>query len=524
MNIYLWAAYSGNLDLNPKKLIQKRYLPLQQNLWQDQQPQLVPNFHRGSSSSVIPYLKLFPYYLHIPIVYDLVTLGETEVILLSNVPLDEEGKPYPTLTEVWKQASSLQQIYWLWQIWQLWQPLQAENRVNSLLIPENLRVDGWRIRLLQLNPGNSSLSQLGESWLPFLRHSASSLFKPLAAMITQIQESIIDESEIEEKLQRLLLKEKREFPFRSLVVASDWTGNSTLDSQASYYPRNKEGKDSYSTDFDSLASCLMIICEDVLGNLASKSTSKSASYSIIQGIKLQIQNLWHHLVSEGEILTPEAIGNQLKTIIRVANNLIYNPNSQAKQEQNPHSLVMAWQLCQNLDGNNSHEVYLAHVGNSRAYWLTSNDCIQLTMDDNLGNQSVIKGKALYGVALNHKKAKVLSQALVIQPGELLEPHVQRFVVTEAGVLLLCSHSLAELHLVEMCWQDIIPDVLTGQVSLEEGVNYLLQLAQHADKTGHFSVVATAYFLSPQDSVVINWEQKSNNDVPDYSQLIFKSLQ
>jgi protein phosphatase len=51
---------------------------------------------------------------------------------------------------MWTQASAVRQVYWLWQILELWTPLEELGVASSLLVPDNLRVEGWRLRLREL--------------------------------------------------------------------------------------------------------------------------------------------------------------------------------------------------------------------------------------------------------------------------------------------------------------------------------------------------------------------------------------
>ena len=71
-------------------------------------------------------------------------------MLLDNTPIDETGKLFPSIDQSWTTVSPTRQVYWLWQLWQLWRPLKEQGVATSLLVPENLRVEGWRVRLRSL--------------------------------------------------------------------------------------------------------------------------------------------------------------------------------------------------------------------------------------------------------------------------------------------------------------------------------------------------------------------------------------
>ena len=76
---------------------------------------------------IIPYLKLFPLRLHIPLVYSFLASPDPEMDLdvwlleYGELPLDDQGKPqypqlFPKLADVWGEASPLRQLIWLKQI------------------------------------------------------------------------------------------------------------------------------------------------------------------------------------------------------------------------------------------------------------------------------------------------------------------------------------------------------------------------------------------------------------------------
>ncbi|MDD1417292.1 serine/threonine-protein phosphatase, partial [Dolichospermum sp. ST_con] len=63
----------------------------------------------------------------------------------------------------------VRQVYWLWQILQLWTPLSELGVAQSLLLADNLCVQGWCIRLLELyqNTEQPTLQDLDVSTDPW---------------------------------------------------------------------------------------------------------------------------------------------------------------------------------------------------------------------------------------------------------------------------------------------------------------------------------------------------------------------
>jgi protein phosphatase len=130
-----------------------RYEVIAPHIWQDLQPATPPAPPDAWPSMVRSYLQAHRQRLHVPGVYDVLPqTGKKEPwVLLENAPINaRSGVLFPSLAEQWPQVSAVRQLSWLWQIWQLWQVLEPLKVANSLLDVENIRVEGWRVRLLQL--------------------------------------------------------------------------------------------------------------------------------------------------------------------------------------------------------------------------------------------------------------------------------------------------------------------------------------------------------------------------------------
>ncbi len=153
---------------------------------------------------------------------------------------------------------------------------------------------------------------------------------------------------------------------------------------------------------------------------------------------------------------------QLEASVRVVNNLIANHNDTQGREDRRRmgtTLVMGLQVPQRLRSasgsllENSHELYLVNVGDSRAYWITPRYCHKLTVDDDVAVREVRMGRGLYREALQRPDAGALTQALGTRDSEFLHPTVQRFILEEDGLLLLCSDGVSDNELVEQNWAE-----------------------------------------------------------------------
>jgi protein phosphatase len=158
--------------------------------------------------------------------------------------------------------------------------------------------------------------------------------------------------------------------------------------------------------------------------------------------------------------------------------------------------VMAVQVPQGVESTtgylseNANELYLANVGDSRAYWITPDYCQQLTVDDDVTAREVRNQRSLYRKALLRPDATALTQALGTKDGEFLRPVIQRFIIEEDGILLLASDGLSDNNWVEQSWQDYAVPVLRGELSLEEAVYSWIKLANQKNGHDNTSVVLT----------------------------------
>lgn len=504
-NIYLWAVGSISERFCASELIAERYRVIAPQIWQDTDPEKSPFLPEQLPVIVITYLKLYPYRFHVPEVYGVCPLENSEVILLENIPVDDRGNLYPSLHEAWLEAPPIWQVYWLWQIWDLWNPLAELGVAASLLVPDNLRVEGWRLRLRELSTRSQdgvTLEDLGASWIALAKSAHFLIADALSEIVELLIAGEISFKNVTANLNQLLLELAARQPLRVKVASGTATGRKPQHNEDSYYPTESDltGDRLFAKNF--LASHLTIVCDGLGGHEGGEVASRIA----VESIRLQLGSLLAEFATETEIILPDLVAQELATIIRVANNLIYSRNQEQGKKSRQRmatTLVMALQLPQQVFEENSHEIYLAHVGDSRAYWITQDRCRLLTVDDDVASREVRLGRCLYRDAMKRPDAIALSQALGARDGESLRPTIQRLVLSEDGVLLLCSDGLSDNDLVEKYWQDFIPDVINGKNSLENAVQALLELAEEKNGRDNISIVATAYGVSQRDSVVFN---------------------
>ncbi|MDZ8078053.1 MAG: protein phosphatase 2C domain-containing protein [Nostoc sp. DcaGUA01] len=498
---YLRAASSLSAKVPPGTKVANRYEVIRHQVWLDTLPGLLPDVPEELPKAVIPYLRLYQERLHLPQVYGFArdVEGDTgDILLLENVPIDETGHIYPTIAEAWEQATAVRQVYWLWQILQLWTPLSEWGLTGSLLVQDNLRVQGWSVRLLELVEtfDETSLQDLGQCWQAWVASAKTSVAKQLQNIVQQMCETQVELDAIATQLNNLLLACAAELPLSLKVAGSTDPGLVMPQNEDTCYPNGFSDLD------DRLVPYLSIVCDGIGGHEGGEVASRLA----VESVKLQLRVLLAEVAAQNQLVSSELLQEQLEASLRVANNVISARNNEQKRqgrERMAATIVMAVQVPQQIEtisgwqSNNSHELYLANVGDSRAYWITPNYCQLLTIDDDVAAREVRFAKSLYRKALLRPDATALTQALGTRDSESLRLRIQRFIVEEDGILLLCSDGLSDRNLVEQSWQDYAKPVFAGEVTVEDAVRNWINLANEKNGRDNISVVLTYCRVSPE---------------------------
>lgn len=508
-NPYLWAIGKDLAELPSTELLKGRYKLVSPQLWLDTLIDIPPE-QPSKLELVKPYLLLHPYQLHLPQLYGVCQLEDfPDILLLENIPCDRHGKLYHSLESAWSKANPVRQLYWLWQILELWTPMAEVGVTASWLDPENIRVEGWRIRLVQLHVGNPvGLGDLAEVWQSLAAAAAPVIQEPLAKIIQQMPEGKLET--IANQLNQLLLQQAALQPLRLRVVGATDAGPQQVQNEDTCYPLLSDLPNNNQT-YDPLIPFLSIVCDGVGGHEGGEVASQLA----VETVKLQIRALLKEVSEDPQLMTPELVAEQLQEILRVVNNMIAGRNDEQQRESRRRmgtTLIMALQLPQQIDTpqgkRNSHELYLVSVGDSRAYWITSEYCHQLTVDDDVANREVRLGRSLYRQALQRADAFSLTQAIGTRSAEHLNPKVQRLILEEDGLLLLCSDGMSDQNRVETSWSGLVQEVTGGKIALETAVDQLLTIASQKNGHDNASVVLTYCSVAPEYPVLLNPDQQS----------------
>ncbi len=482
---YLWTIGQGLDNFKPQEMIGDRYLVVSQRVLLETQPAIPPETPQEIPQNIVPYLRLSTYNLHIPQVYGCLTLqkgrsSNEQIWLLEDAPLStgsplmgkeaasSQGQLLPELSSIWKNtADPMRQLNWLWQIAQLWEPLSREAVASSLLNPVLVRVEGSIVRLLELQPDakTPTLKELGQYWSKSLQGAATAIAEFFQKLCNQLIEGQLKTSEELITLLDGALYNCGQGQQRTCQIfsASD-KGPSRDHNEDACYPAtgqlvNQSGG----------VSALAIVCDGIGGHEGGEVASNLAIKVLQEQLTKRQANLAHH--------DPITLTEQLELSVCAANDAISEQNDQERRSDRQRmgtTLVMG--------RTDAHEIYITHVGDSRVYLVTRYNCHQVTQDDDLASRELRLGYALYRNAVQQPASGSLVQALGMASSSILHPTVQRFVLDEDCVFLLCSDGLSDNDRVDQFWQSEILPILDGRVDLKTAAGRLIQIAN--TQNGH----------------------------------------
>lgn len=504
---YLWAIGSEIEGYKPGDLLANRYLVVDQQILLETKPGRPPETPQEIPANLAPYLRLSPYGLHIPQIYGRVTPTDgrhrSEIWLLEDAAIAETeatgtpGHLLPELTHVWQDAPAMRQLNWLWQLANLWQPLSSEGVASSLLYPILIRVEGSVVRLLQLQPDSNpapTLQQLGQLWSQQLAGTSPTIGEFFQQLCNQLIDGQIRTSEqLVEVLDRGLKKCGRSQSHTYQVVTRTDSGPSRPHNEDACYPPSGQ-----LLRLQSGTDALAIVCDGIGGHEGGEVASALAINTLRDRVE--------QLPVAPDNWNPVAITLELERAACDANDIISQQNdheNRSERQRMGTTLVMARSY--------AHEMYITHVGDSRVYWITRSNCHQVTQDDDLASREVRLGYALYRGAVQQPTSGSLVQALGMSSSTSLHPTVQRFVLDEDCVFLLCSDGLSDNDRVEQYWKTEILPILEGRVDLPTAGARLIQIAN--TQNGHDNATVALLHCQVKSSQEIRAAQVSSTQSP-----------
>jgi protein phosphatase len=487
------------MPFSPGSWIDDRYFVVGERIVLDTRPRQLPAFPQELPEAIIPYLHLIPHRLAVPQVYGSLSAQFPNVFLLEEAPIHghatgitsgmaaptpEPGTLMPQLLEQWPQASPQRQLAWLWQMVQLWEPFEREEVAWSLLQPDLLRVDGTVLRLLELEQrkGVSDLREMGRLWATWIPQAHPHLQPFLEGMTERVKKGkIAGISSLLRLLEQVLVQVSQTQQYRIQVVARTDQGPHRKNNEDACFPVSIEPL----TTTEGLES-LVIVCDGLGGHEGGE----VAAGMTVKTLQEELQaNL-----SQDSTFLPRA----LEKAITIANDRISLKNNRENRQNRRRmgtTLVTALMVKPFL--------HLAHIGDSRAYWITRSGCRQVTLDDDLACRHVRLGFGLYRAVLKNPNSGALIQAIGMAPSENLMPNIQKLFLDEEGLFLLCSDGLSDYDLVEAIWSEEIAPILDQPLdqsqTLKQVADRFIQLANDLNGHDNVTVALFHYQITQPDS-------------------------
>lgn len=484
---YLWAIGSTASALEVGTVLASRYEVIKPSLLLDLDPAESPLPVENPAAIALPFLHLSPFHRSIPRPFTQIAspLNGEPLLLLEDAPLKPNfdtthhpATPMPTLPEAWPHQSALYQLGWLWQIARLWHPLRAESVATSLLLWNLVRVDGEDVRLLSLQSSDAppSLVDLGQRWQALVPKAAPEI----RGYLTALTERLIAQTLSAEGLLRSLthaLEALTATATRAVEFAtfSDQGPTRQRNEDACYPPSGTvDHRIVQAQHAAQTPAPIIVVCDGIGGHQGGDVASNLAIEVVTRVLNplASTPNLTHAALMEG-----------LQRAVLEANQVLSAQNDQDQRRARDRmgtTLVVVLVYGARL--------YLAHLGDSRAYRIRPHSCRQITLDDDVAARDSRLGYRFYRDALGQAGAGALVQALGMGDSQFLHPTVEMYPLIEDGLFLLCSDGLSDNDLVERLWQTELRPVVQGKGSINAVGKRLIQLAN--THNGHDNVTVS----------------------------------
>jgi serine/threonine protein phosphatase PrpC len=489
---YLWAVGSAAASYAVGDLLAERYLCKHSRVFLDTKPGLLPDSVQELPGIVESYLRLVSFPLHVPQVYAVLAGANSQelLLLLIDAPISthalkqttpsSNASLMPRLSDTWQQGSALRQLNWLWQIATLWDAMRQENVATTLLNAELVRAEGGVVRLreLQSDRATPTLVDLGNQWQTWLGKTHPTILGFTTQLCQQmVQGRLTSAAHLVKLLAQAIAHCSPSQARRVQLMTLTDRGPTRQRNEDACYPPSSTSKTmsmSFGTNarqgLDTLP--MVVVCDGIGGHEGGNIASNLA----ITTVQQQLHDLPIQIAQQ----QPDTLVAELGQMLHTANDVITQRNDTEQRHERQRmgtTLVMALGC--------AHELYLAHVGDSRAYRITRQSCNQVTVDDDLASREVRMGYALYRDALQQSNSGSLVQALGMNPSSYLHPTVQRFVMDEDCLFLLCSDGLSDNDRVEENWETVLLPVLEGKQDVATAARQLVEIAN--EQNGHDNV-------------------------------------
>lgn len=223
---------------------------------------------------------------------------------------------------------------------------------------------------------------------------------------------------------------------------------------------NQDYADFFENDFEQN---LFVLCDGVGGSQAGDVASQMTT----QGLGEQFKQLT-------EPLDEETVSEWMKEAIEKVNWSVYQYSTENEQYQGMSTtLVMAIII--------EDTIFIAHVGDSRAYVYQDNKLYQITQDHSLVNELIRSGQITKEEGEVHPQRNVVTQA--IGGHTSVSSEINQVEINQTSILLLCSDGLSNMLTV-----DEMERILSQPTETDQLGNQLIEAANEAGGADNITVI------------------------------------
>ncbi len=249
----------------------------------------------------------------------------------------------------------------------------------------------------------------------------------------------------------------REHNEDTFLVADLSTGNASLHPEVRLHEVGPRGS-------------LFMVADGMGGAAAGELASAMAADLIYR----HLATVW----AADEDASPDRFAYRMKEAVELANQQIYTYAREHPEVRGMGTTVTA-------AGINGDELYLAQIGDSRAYLVRNGEAIQLTKDQSLMQRLVDAGELTEEEAEQSERRNIILQAL--GPDPRVKVDLTHQTLRRGDTLIICSDGLSGL-----VRREEFPAIVARQPELADLCSALIDLANERGGPDNITVVAAHF--------------------------------
>ncbi|HKT61187.1 MAG TPA: Stp1/IreP family PP2C-type Ser/Thr phosphatase [Gemmatimonadales bacterium] len=191
--------------------------------------------------------------------------------------------------------------------------------------------------------------------------------------------------------------------------------------------------------------------------------------------------IYHHLATawvSDDDASADRFAFRMKEAVELANQKIYGYAREHPEVRGMGTTVTA-------AGVNGHDLYLAQIGDSRAYLVRNGEAIQLTKDQSLMQRLVDAGELTEEEAEQSERRNIILQAL--GPDPRVKVDLSRQTLRRGDTLIICSDGLSGL-----VKREEFPAMVAAHPELSDLCGALIELANERGGPDNITVVTARF--------------------------------